>query len=211
VSRRVGVIAAAAALLAVPASASAAPVFTVATGTVPSASGGYPWTFTTEYRRTAGIPGVCSSLHWAWRPGEPLGSGSTQCTGATVGARFNLFAGRLNGIDVATVGGAMGDDHIRLLGLLVDRKVARIRLTTKDGVRHRLRTRLAPRGLRRRVRTRLRVAWLADTGQGFAARAVGYSRGGRRVASWRPAPQRPKAAAQATLARRPLRRGASLR
>jgi hypothetical protein len=188
VSRRVGILAAAAALLAVPASASAAPVFTVATGTVSSASGGYPWIFTTEYRRTAGISGVCASLHWAWHRGEPLGSGSTQCTGAAVGGRFNLYAGRLNGIDVAAVRGALGDEHIRLLGLLVDRKAVRVRLTTKDGVRHRLRTRLAPRGLRRRVRTRLRVAWLADTGQAFAARAVGYSRGGRRVASWRPAP-----------------------
>jgi hypothetical protein len=183
VSRLVGILAAAA--LAGPGSAWAAPTFTVASGTVPAASGGFPWTFTTEYRRTAGIPSVCSSLSWAWRPGEPL-SGSTQCTGATIGGRFNLYANRLNGIDVAAVSGALGDEHIRLLGLLADRQVARVSLTTKDGVRHRLRTRLAPRELRRRLRTRLRVAWLADNGQEFAARAVGYSRGGRRVASWRP-------------------------
>jgi hypothetical protein len=183
---RQGLIILAAAVLAAPAAAWAAPTFTVASGTVPAASGGFPWTFTTEYRRTAGIPSVCSSLSWAWRPGEPLGNGSTQCTGATIGGRFNLYAGRLNGIDVAAVGGALGAEHIRLLGLLADRKVARVSLITKDGFRHRLRTGLAPRGLRRRLRTRLRVAWLADNGQEFAARAVGYSRGGRRVASWRP-------------------------
>jgi hypothetical protein len=181
---RGGLVILSAALLAAPAAAWAASTFTVASGTVP-ASGGYPWTFTTEYRRTAGLPSVCSSLHWAWRPGEPLGSGSTQCTGATIGGRFNLYAGRLNGIDVTAVGGALGEEHIRLLGLLVDCNVARVSLVTKDGVRHRLRTRLAPRGLRRRLRTPLRVAWLADNGQGFAARALGYGRGGRRVASWR--------------------------
>ena len=135
-------------------------------------SGGLPWTFTTEYRATAGVPGVCSSLRWAWHPGEPLANGETECAAPA-------------GLDVSAVRGSAGDDRIRLVGVLADRKVARVLLTTKDGVHHRLRTTPAPHGLRRRLRTRPRVAWLADAGQAFAARAVGFDRRSRRVATWR--------------------------
>jgi hypothetical protein len=172
-------------LLAVPGSASAAPTFTPASGAIPSASGGLPWTFTIEYRATAGVPGVCSSLRWAWHAGEPLANGETECTAAAVGGRFSLYVASLNGLDVSTVRGSAGDDRIRLVGVLADRKVARVLLTTKDGVQHRLRTTLAPRGLRRRLRTRLRVAWLADAGQAFADRTVGFDRRSRCVATWR--------------------------
>jgi hypothetical protein len=185
VRRGLGILAAAAVVLAAPASASAGSIFTVASGTVASPGGGMPWTFTTEYRATAGIPGLCASLLWAWHPGEPLANGGTECTAASIGGRFDLYAGRLNGLDVTGAAGASGDDRIRLVRVLADRRVARLKLTTKDGARHRLRTRLAPRGLRRRLHTRLRVAWLADAGEALAARAVGYSRQGRRVASWR--------------------------
>jgi hypothetical protein len=180
---RLSVLVAAAAVIA-PAPAVAGPVFPVASGSVASAGGGFPWSFTAEYRRTQGIPGVCNSLRWAWGPGQPLATGSTHCTGAAIGGRFSLYAGKLNGLDVDGATGSLGDEHIRLLAVLADRKVARLRLTTGDGVRHRLRTRLAPRGLRRRLRTRLRVAWLADSGQEPARRAVGLDRRGRRVASW---------------------------
>lgn len=177
-TRRWPIFVAFAALLAVPVSADAAAKHVLARGVVPNESGGFPWELRAERTKLGSLPGMCLEADHAWTIGGSFGNVSQRCVAGSVGGRFNLQAGPCNGVYALQSAGSLGDQRIRKLLFAVDPRARSLRLVFRDGSRKRLRTRRAPRRLRRPVR----FAWKVDAGNGFVKRAVAYGakRDGRR-------------------------------
>jgi hypothetical protein len=163
-----------------PVSADAAAKHVLAKGVLPNASGGFPWELRAERKKVGGLPGMCLEADHAWAVGADFGNLSVRCVAGSVGGRFSLHAGPCNGVYAVQATGSLGDQRIRKLLFAVDPRARSLRLVFRDGSRKRLRTRRAPRRLRRPVR----FAWQVDAGDGFVKRAVAYGAkrgGGRRV------------------------------